>query len=126
MWKSSREDPPRPVGGGGGRVDLPPGMVGTFGTSESIKGHLRSSYVLPSWADSVRCARAAHEGRREKSEAFLKLRLAFECERIPRSTEDEQCVFMCMRKNVAEYAMGVSMLPAALHSQRNAGPPHTS
>ena len=72
-----------------------------------------------------RYARAAHEGRREKSEAFLKLRLAFECERIPRSTEDEQCVFMCMRKNVAEYAMGVSILPAALHSQRNAGPPHT-
>ena len=41
-------------------------------------------------------------------------------------TEDEQCVSMCMRKNVDEYSMGVSMLRAALHSQRNAGPPHTS
>ena len=44
----------------------------------------------------VRFARAAHEGRRETSEAFLKLRLASECERIRRSAKKRSSACLCV------------------------------
>ena len=109
------------AGGGGGEDKEPPPV-------EYIQGQLRSSFVLPSWADLGRCARAAHEGRREKSEAILKLRLDFECKRIPMSFKEEEhrILMSCMRRNVDSYPIGLRIVHAALHSQRNAGPLHTS